>query len=126
MLADACIHLACFTPECTMPLAGKCRECVVGRTQAKLGHILMDLRKCCNHPVFFDEHHFASFGPRPPVDELVADSGKLALIDKMVAKLKQQGHRTLIYSQFTMVSKNGSYMMKGDHSFAVIDKWAAR
>ena len=63
----------------------------------------MDLRKCCNHPIFFDESRFTGVGPRTPVDKLVADSGKLALIDKMLAKLKQSGHRTLIYSQFTMV-----------------------
>lgn len=60
----------------------------------------MDLRKCCNHPILFDD---ARFGAAPDVDRLVADSGKLVLLDKMVAKLKAGGHRTLIYSQFTMV-----------------------
>ena len=63
----------------------------------------MDLRKCCNHPILFDDARFRGLGLPLPVDRLVADSGKLALVDKMLAKLRQRGHRTLIYSQFTMV-----------------------
>ncbi|KAK9805875.1 hypothetical protein WJX73_000130 [Symbiochloris irregularis] len=72
-----------------------------GRSQTRLGHILMDLRKCCNHPLLLDDARFA--GPSPPVAKLVADSGKLRLLDRMLAKLRAEGHRTLIYSQFTMV-----------------------
>ena len=33
--------------------------------------------------------------------QLLENSGKLLLLDKMMAKLKAQGHRVLIYSQFT-------------------------
>jgi SNF2 family DNA or RNA helicase len=32
--------------------------------------------------------------------QLVESSGKLQLLDKMMVKLKEQGHRVLIYSQF--------------------------
>ena len=31
---------------------------------------------------------------------LLESSGKLQLLDKMMVKLKEQGHRVLIYSQF--------------------------
>jgi chromodomain-helicase-DNA-binding protein 4 len=64
----------------------------------------MELRKCCNHPWLFT-------GGLPPPGEvpdgetgivqLIAASGKLALLDKMMGKLKERGHRVLIYSQFT-------------------------
>jgi SNF2 family DNA or RNA helicase len=33
--------------------------------------------------------------------QLLENSGKLLLLDKMMAKLNAQGHRVLIYSQFT-------------------------
>jgi SNF2 family DNA or RNA helicase len=33
--------------------------------------------------------------------QLLENSGKLLLLDKMMTKLKAQGHRVLIYSQFT-------------------------
>ena len=43
---------------------------------------------------FFDLHLF-------PIDRQLLDtSGKLQLLDKMMVKLKEQGHRVLIYSQF--------------------------
>ena len=33
--------------------------------------------------------------------QLLENSGKLLLLDKMMTKLHAQGHRVLIYSQFT-------------------------
>ena len=33
--------------------------------------------------------------------QLLENSGKLVLLDKMMTKLHAQGHRVLIYSQFT-------------------------
>lgn len=38
-----------------------------------------------------------------PIDRLVAASGKLQLIDSMMRRLKEGGHRVLLYSQFTRV-----------------------
>lgn len=35
------------------------------------------------------------------VRQLLENSGKLVLLDKMMTKLHTQGHRVLIYSQFT-------------------------
>lgn len=35
------------------------------------------------------------------LEELIAASGKLSLLDKMMHRLVQDGHRVLIYSQFT-------------------------
>lgn len=66
----------------------------------------MDLRKTCNHPLLLDNAHFRGLLPPAPVEELVADSGKLAVLDPMLRKLKAAGHRTLIYSQFTMVCRS--------------------
>ena len=36
-------------------------------------------------------------------DNMIYDSGKMAVLDKLLDKLKKEGHRVLIYSQMTRV-----------------------
>ncbi|XP_053773419.1 probable global transcription activator SNF2L1 isoform X4 [Desmodus rotundus] len=65
----------------------------------RLLNILMQLRKCCNHPYLFDG---AEPGPPYTTDEhIVSNSGKMVVLDKLLAKLKEQGSRVLIFSQMT-------------------------
>ena len=65
----------------------------------RLLNIVMQLRKCCNHPYLFDG---AEPGPPFTTDEhLVANSGKMILLDKLLTKLKAQGSRVLIFSQMS-------------------------
>lgn len=65
----------------------------------RLQNILMQLRKCCNHPYLFDG---AEPGPPYTTDEhLVYNCGKLAILDKLLPKLQQQDSRVLIFSQMT-------------------------
>ncbi|XP_039720868.1 SWI/SNF-related matrix-associated actin-dependent regulator of chromatin subfamily A member 1 isoform X5 [Pteropus medius] len=65
----------------------------------RLLNILMQLRKCCNHPYLFDG---AEPGPPYTTDEhIVSNSGKMVVLDKLLVKLKEQGSRVLIFSQMT-------------------------
>lgn len=65
----------------------------------RLQNILMQLRKCTNHPYLFDG---AEPGPPYTTDEhLVYNCGKIVLLDKLLPKLKEQGSRVLIFSQMT-------------------------
>jgi SWI/SNF-related matrix-associated actin-dependent regulator of chromatin subfamily A member 5 len=65
----------------------------------RLQNILMQLRKCANHPYLFDG---AEPGPPYTTDQhLVDNSGKMVLLDKLLPKLKEQGSRCLIFSQMT-------------------------
>nr|XP_054490361.1 SWI/SNF-related matrix-associated actin-dependent regulator of chromatin subfamily A member 5-like [Agelaius phoeniceus] len=67
----------------------------------RLLNILMQLRKCCNHPYLFDG---AEPGPPYTTDmHLVTNSGKMVLLDKLLPKLKEQGSRVLIFRQMTRV-----------------------
>ena len=67
----------------------------------RLLNILMQLRKCCNHPYLFDG---AEPGPPYTTDmHLVTNSGKMVVLDKLLPKLKEQGSRVLIFSQMTRV-----------------------
>ncbi len=77
--------------------------------------VLMQLRKCCNHAFLLAgveeeaagqaARDAAAAGREPPsaLDLMLEASGKLELLDKMLARLLPAGHRVLIYSQFTSV-----------------------
>ncbi|XP_025084956.1 SWI/SNF-related matrix-associated actin-dependent regulator of chromatin subfamily A member 5-like isoform X2 [Pomacea canaliculata] len=65
----------------------------------RLLNILMQLRKCTNHPYLFD-----GLEPGPPYTtdyHLVENCGKMAILDKLLPRLKEQGSRVLIFSQMT-------------------------
>ncbi|KAL7981992.1 hypothetical protein Chor_001049 [Crotalus horridus] len=67
----------------------------------RLLNILMQLRKCCNHPYLFDG---AEPGPPYTTDmHLVTNSGKMVVLNKLLPKLKEQGSRVLVFSQMTRV-----------------------
>lgn len=62
-------------------------------------NIVMQLRKCCNHPYLFpgiEDRHLDPLG-----DHLYLNCGKMALLDKLLVKMKERGHRVLIFSQMT-------------------------
>jgi SWI/SNF-related matrix-associated actin-dependent regulator of chromatin subfamily A member 5 len=65
----------------------------------RLQNIVMQLRKCCNHPYLFDG---AEPGPPYTTDQHIVDnSGKLTILDKLLSKLKEQGSRVLLFSQMS-------------------------
>ena len=64
-----------------------------------LNNSVMQLRKVCNHPYLF--LHSESL---PEVsDEIWRCSGKFELLDRMLPKFIQTGHRILIFSQMTQL-----------------------
>uniref|UniRef100_A0A8C8MCK4 DNA helicase n=1 Tax=Oncorhynchus tshawytscha TaxID=74940 RepID=A0A8C8MCK4_ONCTS len=75
-----------------------------GGNQVSLLNIMMDLKKCANHPYLFPvasmEARKTASGAYEGMD-LTKASGKLTLLQKMMRKLKDQGHRVLVFSQMT-------------------------
>jgi len=70
-------------------------------SKTRLLNIVMQLRKCCNHPYLFDG---AEPGPPYTTDEhLIDNSGKMIILDKILSKMKEQGSRVLIFSQMSRV-----------------------
>lgn len=90
-------------------------------TAPKLMNIQMELRKCCNHPFLLDGVESREMEKRHEVlrqngeldnktpDEqhdllnhygYVLSSGKMVLLDKLLPKLRAEGHKVLIFSQF--------------------------
>ena len=72
-------------------------------TKTSFNNVLIQLRKTCNHPYLFHGTEPDTESKEEEIKLLVEASGKLVLLDKLLAKLKERGHRVLIFSQFTMV-----------------------
>ena len=92
-----------------------------------LMNVMMELRKCCNHPflirgaekrILQDALTGKSISPtvnddktiflstealRKFPEQLVKSSGKMVLIDKLLPKLRDGGHKVLIFSQMVKV-----------------------
>lgn len=72
-----------------------------------LNNIQLQLRMCCNHPFLIkgvEDRELEELGSRPsPADvmnKVVQCSGKMVLVSKLLPKLKNEGHKVLIFSQF--------------------------
>uniref|UniRef100_A0A182K429 Chromatin-remodeling ATPase INO80 n=1 Tax=Anopheles christyi TaxID=43041 RepID=A0A182K429_9DIPT len=76
-----------------------------------------------------NEHVHASYPPHgwsniiiPDKQTLVSDAGKLSVLDSLLARLKEQGHRVLIYSQMTkMIDLLEEYMWHRKHRYMRLD-----
>ncbi|KAF3359386.1 hypothetical protein VDGD_01523 [Verticillium dahliae] len=68
-------------------------------SKTRLLNIVMQLRKCCNHPYLFEG---AEPGPPYTTDEhLIYNAAKMKVLDKLLIKFRQQGSRVLIFSQMS-------------------------
>lgn len=74
---------------------------VNGSSAKVLNNLIMQLRKCCLHPFLFPDAE--GDVDETSVEDLIAASGKLAVLDKLLRSLYQKGHRTVLFSQFTSV-----------------------
>ncbi|XP_069744831.1 chromodomain-helicase-DNA-binding protein 1-like isoform X2 [Narcine bancroftii] len=87
--------------------------------KARLMNILIQLRKCVGHPYLFD-----GVEPEPFEigDHLIEASGKLDLLDKLLAFLHSRGHRVLLFSQMTrMLDILQDYMEYRGYSYERMD-----
>jgi SNF2 family DNA or RNA helicase len=80
--------------------------------QPSLMNVMMELRKCCNHPYLVkgvEERAVSELPESEQHDEavlqqkLVEASGKFVLLDKLLPRLFAEGHKVLIFSQMVRV-----------------------
>lgn len=66
-------------------------------------NIVVELKKCCNHPFLFEsaDHGYGgdNGGDSNKVERIVLSSGKLVILDKLLIRLRETNHRVLIFSQ---------------------------
>lgn len=81
-----------------------------GGNQMSLLNIMIELKKASNHPYLFpnaEDRYIASNGgvrsKEVYIKGLIMNSGKMVLLDKLLTRLKKDGHRVLIFSQMVRV-----------------------
>lgn len=89
-------------------------------SKTRLLNIVMQLRKCCNHPYLFEG---AEPGPPYTTDEhLVYNAGKMVMLDKLLVRMKKQGSRVLIFSQMSrLLDILEDYCVMRDYKYCRID-----
>ncbi|KAF9197606.1 hypothetical protein BGZ49_001880, partial [Haplosporangium sp. Z 27] len=84
--------------------------------KASLHNILMELRKCLNHPYLIDGVEPRYLDTAELVHKsLIEAGGKLELLHNMLPKLKQNGHRVLIFSTMTRLLDILEDYLNGEH-----------
>ena len=88
-----------------------------GTTRSAVLNIVMQLRKCCNHPYLFDGVEDRSLDPLG--DHLWLNCGKMVLLDKLLDRMHSKGHRVLLFTQMTR-------MMDVMEDYCVAKGWHGR
>uniref|UniRef100_A0A0N5APN4 Chromodomain-helicase-DNA-binding protein 1 n=1 Tax=Syphacia muris TaxID=451379 RepID=A0A0N5APN4_9BILA len=66
-------------------------------------NLIMELKKCCNHASLVRPYDNFEQGASARLQQLLKSSGKLILLDKLLCRLHETGHRVLIFSQMVMM-----------------------
>lgn len=94
--------------------------------KSSLLNIVMELKKVSNHPYMFPgaEEKVLNGSERreDQIKGLIASSGKMMLLDQLLAKLKKDNHRVLIFSQMVKVLDIlGDYLRLRGYQFQRLD-----
>jgi len=98
---------------------------IKGQKQSLL-NIMMELKKASNHPFMFpnaeDRILEGKTGREDQLKALVTSSGKMMLLDRLLTRLKADGHRVLIFSQMVrMLDIVGDYLHLRGHQYQRLD-----
>lgn len=96
-----------------------------GQKQSLL-NIMMELKKASNHPFMFPTAETKILGGSTRREDvlraIITSSGKMMLLDQLLAKLRRDGHRVLIFSQMVkMLDLLGDYMEYRGYSYQRLD-----
>ncbi|PQE26814.1 hypothetical protein CJF31_00003499 [Rutstroemia sp. NJR-2017a BVV2] len=88
-------------PELIKSIFGQSRKTIRATDRGNLNNILMQLRKCLCHPfVYSSAIEETSVSDTQGLRNLIDASSKFQLLEIMLPKLRERGHRVLIFSQF--------------------------
>ncbi|ODV62426.1 chromatin-remodeling ATPase CHD1 ASCRUDRAFT_22376, partial [Ascoidea rubescens DSM 1968] len=97
-------------------------------SQISLLNIMAELKKASNHPYLFDnaEQQVLEKVGMPSRENifrgLIMSSGKMVLLDKLLTRLKKDGHRVLVFSQMVrMLDILGDYLVIKGYQFQRLD-----
>ncbi|KAG6605931.1 Protein CHROMATIN REMODELING 5, partial [Cucurbita argyrosperma subsp. sororia] len=95
--------------------------------QVSLLNIVVELKKCCNHPFLFEsaDHGYGGdfdSNDSSKLDRIIWSSGKLVILDKLLMRLHETKHRVLIFSQMVrMLDILADYMSYRGFQFQRLD-----
>ncbi|CAO1622803.1 unnamed protein product [Sympodiomycopsis kandeliae] len=93
-----------------------------GAAQFSLLNIAIELKKVSNHPFLFDGSEPLTADRSEQLKNVIMNSGKMVLLDKLLTRLKKDGHRVLIFSQMVrMLDILSDYMKWRGHVFQRLD-----
>ncbi|KAK9325799.1 SNF2 family N-terminal domain-containing protein [Lipomyces orientalis] len=100
-----------------------------GGSQLSLLNIMMELKKASNHPYLFPnaENNFLEGNEGESTRDvifrgMIMNSGKMVLLDKLLGRLRRDGHRVLIFSQMVrMLDILGDYLTHRGLPFQRLD-----
>jgi ATP-dependent DNA helicase len=93
---------------------------------SSLQNMLMQLRKVCNHPFLF-EWPTNKKGEDIIDESLISSSGKMMVLDRLLSRLFQEGHKVLIFSQMTrMLDILEDYLTMRGYQYSRIDGSSAQ
>uniref|UniRef100_A0A3B3ZQH1 Uncharacterized protein n=1 Tax=Periophthalmus magnuspinnatus TaxID=409849 RepID=A0A3B3ZQH1_9GOBI len=85
-------------------------------------NIMMELKKCCNHCYLIKPPEDEFINRAEALQHLIRSSGKLVLLDKLLVRLKERGHRVLIFSQMVrMLDILADYLRSRQFLFQRLD-----
>lgn len=98
------------------------RKGVKGSTTTFL-NIVIELKKCCNHAFLTKPIEAEREKTNEDyLQQLIRGSGKLVLLDKLLVRLRDTGHRVLIFSQMVkMLDILGEYLQRRHFPFQRLD-----
>lgn len=100
-----------------------------GSNQMSLLNIMVELKKASNHPYLFpsaEAKYINNIGGGSTRENmlrgLIMNSGKMVLLDKLLGRLKKDGHRVLIFSQMVrMLDILSDYLSVKGYAFQRLD-----
>lgn len=98
------------------------RKGVKGSTMTFI-NIVIELKKCCNHALLTRPMDFERKDSNEEyLQQIIRGSGKLVLLDKLLVRLRETGHRVLIFSQMVrMLDILSEYLQKRHFPFQRLD-----
>ena len=95
-------------------------------SKSSFTNIMVELKKCSNHAWLVkqpeDELELEQKAAEERIDRILKGSGKMMLLDKLLRRLKDTGHRVLIFSQMVrMLDVIGEYMALRRFQFQRLD-----
>lgn len=93
-----------------------------GKNQVSLLNLMMQLRKTCNHAHLLLEPEDIPNDDAERCKQLIYGSGKLVLLDKLLARFREKGDRVLVFSQMvTMLNIIEEYLLLRRYQFQRLD-----